>query len=86
MQYNVIHEWQSKFDWYSFWGQIQRKLQLRIEEQGKHLQMLFDQQQKASKDHSKPQNLEKVPEDDPPFNFEGIEFSTSENSGNSHFT
>ncbi|KAK9196481.1 hypothetical protein WN943_004609 [Citrus x changshan-huyou] len=66
--------------------EIQRKLQLRIEEQGKHLKMLFDQQQKASKDHSKPQNLEKVPEDDPPFNFEGIEFSTSENSGNSHFT
>lgn len=47
--------------------------------------MLFDQQQKASKDHLKPKNLEIEPEDDPPFDFEGIEFSIAENSGNSHF-
>lgn len=37
--------------------QIQRNLQLRIEEQGKHLQMMFEQQRKMEEEKSKATSL-----------------------------
>lgn len=58
------------------WGQIQRKLQLRIEEQGKQLRMMFEQQQKTSKAFLSSQNDTSLEDD---------HFPVAEGSENTHF-
>lgn len=68
--------------------QIQRSLQMRIEEQGKQLKILFDQQQKTNKEQhplKSIQNMEVTPQDDSPFSLEDVQVSITENSGNTHF-
>lgn len=66
--------------------QIQRKLQLRIEEQGKQLKMMFDQQQKTSNNLLNTQNFGTTANgDDASIGLKDVEVSISEGSGNSLF-
>ena len=60
--------------------QIQRKLQLRIEEQGKQLKMMFDQQQKTTDSHLITEN------NDRPISSKDVLVSIYEGSENSLFS
>jgi len=60
--------------------QIQRKLQLRIEEQGKQLKMMFDQQQKTSDSNLSTQNLSNTTNNDRPISSTDVQVSISEGS------
>ena len=71
---------------YIFLWQIQRNLQLRIEEQGKQLKMMFDQQQKTTNSLLNKQNLDITSPDEPTFSLEDIDVSILEGSdNNTHF-
>lgn len=66
--------------------QIQRNLQMRIEEQGRQLKMMIDQQQKANENLIKKQDLDITSFDDQPsFSLEEVEASIAESSGNAQF-
>lgn len=66
---------------FHFHGQIQRNLQLRIEEQGRQLKMMIDQQQKTSESLLKNQDSNITPFD-PSFSFQDVvEASIAESSG-----
>lgn len=67
---------------YNFLWQIQRNLQLRIEEQGKQLKMMFDQQQKTTNSLLNKQNLDITSPDEPTFILEDIDVSILEGSDN----
>lgn len=60
--------------------QIQRKLQLRIEEQGKQLKMMFDQQQKTSDSNLSTLNLGNTTNNDRPISSKDVQVSVSEGS------
>lgn len=60
--------------------QIQRKLQLRIEEQGKQLKMMFDQQQKTSDSNLSTQNLDNTTNNDRSISSKDVQVSISEGS------
>lgn len=65
-------------------SQIQRKLQLRIEEQGKQLKMMFDQQQKTSSSGDL-LNTQNLGNNDKPISPKDVEVFISEGCGNSLF-
>ena len=67
--------------------QIQRKLQLRIEEQGKQLKKMFDLQQQTSSNLLKTQNADVICHEAAPSNSldDTDRVSTSEGSGNTSF-
>jgi len=70
-----------KFSYINFWLQIQRKLQLRIEEQGKQLKMMFDQQQKTNSTcQLNTQNLDNTSNNDIPISPKDIEVTIFEGS------
>lgn len=65
-------------------NQIQRNLQLRIEEQGKQLKLMFDQQQKTTKSALETQNLiDKSPDDPNSTSNEDVEVLIAKGSENS---
>jgi len=71
---------------YIFLWQIQKILQLRIEEQGKQLKMMFDQQQKKTNSLLNNQNLNITSPDESTFSLEDIDVSIVEGSNNNtHF-
>ena len=57
--------------------QIQRKLQLRIEEQGRQLKRMFDQQQKTTNSLL---NCQNTANDDTAISLEGVGVSISDKS------
>lgn len=66
--------------------EIQKILQLRIEEQGKQLKMMFDQQQKKTNSLLNNQNLNITSPDESTFSLEDIDVSIVEGSNNNtHF-
>ena len=66
--------------------QIQRNLQLRIEEQGRQLKMMIDQQQKTNECLLNKQELDNTSFDhDLSFSLEDMEASIAETSGNARF-
>lgn len=67
----------------TFLRQVQRKLQLRIEEQGKQLKIMFDQQQKTNSSLFKIHNLDTSSAE--PSNSQVVQVSISEGSENSLF-
>ena len=71
---------------YIFLWQIQKILQLRIEEQGKQLKMMFDQQQKKTSSLLNNQNLNITSPDESTFSLKDIDVSIVEGSNNNtHF-
>lgn len=58
---------------------------MRIEEQGKQLKMMFDQQQKTSNDILNNQNLGNTTNNDKPISPNDVDVYISEGSGNSFF-
>lgn len=67
-----------------FLGQVQRNLQLRIEEQGRQLKMMFDEQQKTTSGLFKNHKLDTSPAE-PSISLKDVEDSISEGYGNSNF-
>lgn len=65
--------------------QIQRNLQLRIEEQGKQLELLFEQQQEKNKSLFMSQNLDTTSMDEPSLRFEDVQLLLEEDSVNNQF-
>ncbi|KAK2976122.1 hypothetical protein RJ640_010657 [Escallonia rubra] len=65
-----------------YFDQIQRNLQLRIEEQGKQLKMMFDQQQEKNKRLLETQNLHVMSPSEPSTSFGDIQVLTAEGSEN----
>ena len=74
-----------KHQLHTFLDQIQRNLQLQIEEQGRQLKMMFDQQQKTNCSILKNHNLDTTFSADPSIGLSDIQASIAESSGNSHF-
>ncbi|KAG6638323.1 myb family transcription factor PHL5-like isoform X3 [Carya illinoinensis] len=64
-------------------GQVQRRLQLQIEEQGKQLKMMFEQQQKTNSSLFQNHNLDSSSAE--PSNSQEVQVPISEGSGNSLF-
>lgn len=66
--------------------QTQRNLQLRIEEQGKQLKMMFDLQQKTSNSLFKTETMDITSQLDSSSNsLDEVQVSIAEESGNTHF-
>ncbi|KAA8518255.1 hypothetical protein F0562_015862 [Nyssa sinensis] len=65
--------------------EIQRNLQLRIEEQGRQLKMMFDQQQKRNKSFFEMQNANITSPDGPSTSLEDVEILIADGSENTHF-
>ncbi|XP_059428176.1 myb family transcription factor PHL5-like isoform X2 [Corylus avellana] len=64
--------------------QLERNLQLRIEEQGRQLKMMFDEQQKTTSGLFKNHKLDTSPAE-PSISLKDVEVSISEGYGNSNF-
>lgn len=68
------------------WKQIQRNLQLRIEEQGEQLKRMFDLQQKTTNSLFKTETIDITsPHDSPSNSLDEVQVSIAEESGNTHF-
>lgn len=65
--------------------QIQRSLQMQIEEQGRQLKLMFEQQQKKQEGVLKTRESEVMPLDDHPFSIEDVEVSMVESYENVQF-
>ena len=71
--------------WFQNVDQIQRNLQRRIEEQGRQLKMMFDQQQKTRQTLLGDQNSDNMSPNGPSFSLDEVQLSSEEGSGCNNF-